>query len=53
MTEDFWIRFRWEHLFTGDGISDGSFTDRYGLGFFQGSDDDDADYIEMMFGTKF
>ncbi len=53
MTEDFWIRFRWEHLFTGEAISDGNFTDRYGLGFFQGSDDDDADYIEMMFGTKF
>ena len=53
MTDDFWIRFRWEHLFAGEAISDGNFTDRYGLGYFQGSDGDDADYIEIMTGVKF
>jgi hypothetical protein len=52
-SDDLWIRFRWEHLFAGDAISDGNFSDRYGLQFFQGSDDDDADYIETMVGIKF
>lgn len=53
MTDDLWVRFRWEHLFSGRAIADGNFSDRFGLGFLQGSDDDDADYIETMFGIKF
>jgi len=53
ITEDLWIRFRWDHFFTGDGLADGNFSDRNGLMFFQGSDDDDADYIETMVGIKF
>lgn len=53
MTDDLWIRIRWEHLFAGAAIADGNFSDRFGLGFFQGSDDDDADYIETMIGLKF
>lgn len=52
-TDDLWIRFRWDHFFTGDGLKDGNFSDRNGLQFFQGSDDDDADYIETMIGIKF
>lgn len=53
ITDDLWIRFRWDHLFTGEGIKDGNFSDRNGLQFLQGNDDDDADYIETMIGIKF
>lgn len=53
VTEDLWVRFRWEHLFANDAIEDGNFSDRYGLQFLQGRDDDDADYIETMIGIKF
>lgn len=53
ITEDLWLKFRWEHLFSGDAISDGNFSDRNGLRFFQGSDDDDADYMEATLGLKF
>jgi len=53
ITPDLWVRFRWEHLFAGDAIADGNFSDRYGLRFLQGSDDDDADYIETTMGIKF
>ena len=35
----------WSHLFTGDGLEDGSFVDQNGLAFFGGLDDDDADYL--------
>jgi hypothetical protein len=53
ITDDLWIRFRWDHFFTGEGLKDGNFSDRNGLQFFQGSDDDDADYVETMIGIKF
>lgn len=52
-TDDLWVRFRWEHLFAGEGIKDGNFVDGYGTRFLAGSDDDDADYIECMFGITF
>jgi hypothetical protein len=35
----------WSHLFTGDGLSDGTFTDMNGLMFGGGTDDNDADYF--------
>jgi hypothetical protein len=40
----------WAHLWTGDGIEDGVFTDMNGLGLFAGIDKDDADYVWL--GTK-
>lgn len=43
----------WEHLFTGDGILDGNFVDRYGTFFMAGSDDDEADRIQLMLVLKF
>ncbi len=53
ITSDLWVSFRWEHLFSGDAISDGNFSDRYGLQFLQGRNDDDADYVESTIGIKF
>jgi len=52
-TEDLFFRIGWEHLFTGDGLADGSFVHRYGLEFNGGTDDEDADYIYFDTGLKF
>lgn len=53
LTTDLWVRFRWEHLFSGQAIDDGNFIDRNGLEFLQGRKADDADYLETMVGIKF
>lgn len=52
-SKDLSIEFLWEHLFTGEGILDGNFIDRYGLFYFAGANDDDADRIQLMFALKF
>lgn len=52
-SEDWYIKVGWEHLFTGQGLEDGSFTHRYGLEFNGGRGDDDADYIYIDTGLKF
>ncbi|GMU91060.1 MAG: hypothetical protein AMXMBFR4_01180 [Candidatus Hydrogenedentota bacterium] len=52
-SEDLYFKIGWEHLFTGQGLEDGSFMHRYGLEFSGGSDDDDADYIYFDTGLKF
>ncbi len=52
-TEDLWIKVQWEHLFAGDAIKDGSFTDHLGTSFLAGSDDDEADYVECTVGIAF
>ncbi len=44
-SEDFWVRIGVEHLFTGDGLEEGSFLHRNGLQFSGGSGDDDANYF--------
>ena len=44
-SDDLSFGLAWEHLFTGEGLEDGSFLHRDGLEFSGGSDDDDADYI--------
>jgi len=52
-SEDWFIKVGWEHLFSGDGLRDGSYTLRNGLAFHGGSDGDDADYIYFHTGLKF
>ncbi len=52
-SEDWYIKVGWEHLFTGDGLEDGSFHHRYGLEFSGGRGDDDADYVYMDTGLRF
>lgn len=49
-SEDLRFEAGWCHLFTGDGLTDGSYTRWNGLLFTGGSDDDDVDYIYI--GTK-
>ncbi|MCX5769396.1 MAG: hypothetical protein NTZ09_03865 [Candidatus Hydrogenedentes bacterium] len=35
----------WAHLFVGDGLSEGNFSDGNGLLFNGGTDNDDPDYV--------
>lgn len=44
-SEDLQFKAGWSHLFTGEGLKDGSFNDFNGLSFTGGTDDDDADYF--------
>ena len=44
-SEDLTFEAGWAHLFTGDGLDDGNFTQSNGLAFDGGVDDDDADYL--------
>ncbi len=53
ITDDWFIRVGWEHLFTGEGFEDGSFTSRHGLEFNGGTDADDADYYFFDTGINF
>lgn len=50
---DLWFKVGWEHLFTGDGLADGNFTNRNGLELNGGTDDDDADYFYFDTMIKF
>jgi hypothetical protein len=52
-SEGWYIKVGWEHLFTGDGLEDGSFNHRYGLEFTGGRGDDDADYVYIDTGLQF
>jgi len=52
-SENVFIRAGWEHLFTGDGFEDGSFTSGHGLQFSGGTDKDDADYYFFDLGLNF
>jgi hypothetical protein len=52
-SEDWYIKVGWEHLFTGEGLEDGSFSHLYGLEFSGGRGDDDADYVYVDTGLKF
>lgn len=52
-TENLFFRIGWEHLFTGEGLEQGSFLHRYGLEFSGGTDDDDADYLYFDTGIRF
>ena len=48
-SEDLLFEVGWAHMFTGGAFEDGAFVDLNGLGFFGGTDADDADYL--WFGT--
>ena len=50
---DLWIKIGWEHLFTGDGLAEGSFTRNNGLRIDAGTAKDDADYIYFDTQLKF
>ncbi|GMW00565.1 MAG: hypothetical protein AMXMBFR84_17020 [Candidatus Hydrogenedentota bacterium] len=52
-SEDLYFKIGWEHLFTGQGLEDGSFLHRYGQEFSGGSGNDDADYLYMDIGLRF
>lgn len=52
-SEDLAFKAGWSHLFTGDGLADGSFNDFNGLTFSGGTDDDDADYFFLETALKF
>jgi len=52
-SEDLVFQAGWAHLFTGDGLQDGSFTSNNGLVFNGGSDNDDADYVYAETMLKF
>lgn len=43
----------WSHLFTGEGLAEGNYTDYNGLLFSGGTDDDDADYLYLETRVKF
>jgi len=49
-SEDLSFQVGWAHLFTGDGLKEGNFSNGNGLLFNGGSSDDDADYL--YFQTK-
>ena len=44
-SKDWWVRVGWEHLFTGDGLGDGSFDKKNGLEMNGGVDQNAANYI--------
>jgi alginate export protein len=46
-SEDLSFNLHWSHLFTGQGLDDGSFNTFNGTVFSGGSDADDADYISL------
>ncbi len=52
-SEDWWISVAWEHLFVGDGYTDGNFIFKNGFEFSRGTDDKDVDYIHIITGVKF
>lgn len=52
-TEDLYFAIRYEHLFTGDALDEGSYLHNNGLSFSGGTDQEDADYIHFITGIKF
>lgn len=52
-SEDLWFLLYYNHLFAGDGLTDGGFAQFNGTQFTGGSDDDDADYVFWMAVLKF
>lgn len=47
------FRVIWEHMFAGDGLEEGSFSDRHGTAFIGGTAKHDADYLCFDTGLKF
>ena len=52
-SQDLFVRVAWEHLFTGDGLTDGNYTVANGLDQSAGTDDDDADLLYFLTVLKF
>lgn len=52
-SEDLDFEAGWSHLFTGDGLTRGNYTDFNGLLFSGGTDNDDADYLYLQALLKF
>ncbi|MFA6242146.1 MAG: alginate export family protein, partial [Candidatus Hydrogenedentales bacterium] len=52
-SEDLSFRLCWQHLFSGDGVQDGAFFTDNGLSSVMGTDDADADYIDVEAVLKF
>jgi hypothetical protein len=52
-SEDLFFAIRYEHLFTGDALHEGSYLHNNGLTFSGGTDQDDADYVRFLTGIKF
>ncbi|MBI3117614.1 MAG: alginate export family protein [Candidatus Hydrogenedentes bacterium] len=52
-SKDLYFMVGWDHLFTGDGLRDGSYLHRMGLEFSGGTDDADADYVYFDTGITF
>ena len=52
-TEDLTFELGWHHLFVGDGLGDGNFSDGNGIIFNGGSDNDDSDYIYFESSLRF
>ncbi len=52
-SDDLYIAFGWEHLFTGDGMAEGHYVDLMNFANTMGSDDDDADYFYVDTGIQF
>ena len=52
-SDDLTFRLVDEYLFTGDGLKDASFQPQNALQFNGGSDDEDAQYIELRAELKF
>ena len=52
-TQDLKFELHWAHLFSGDGLEDGSYFGRNGTVFGGGSDSDDADFIAFETQVKF
>jgi len=52
-SKDLTLEAGWSHLFTGDGLSKGNFTDMNGLLFNGGTAKDDADYLYFQTTLRF
>jgi hypothetical protein len=52
-SDDLSLTVGWAHLFVGDGLSEGNFSDGYGLLFNGGTNNDDPDYFFAQTNLKF
>ena len=52
-SEDLDFKAGWSHLFTGEGLAEGNYTDFNGLLFSGGTDDSDADYFYAETSIRF
>jgi hypothetical protein len=53
INSDWFVTFGWEHLFTEDGLTKGSYLIGNGMQYTGGTDDQDGDYFFIDTGLKF